>query len=741
MGIAPRLDRLADPEDLPLSALPSRSAAPLRRRRLAPPTPVWALALLAGSTWLVGCQPSTANDSSEASATVPEPASALRPADVRGEVPPEARIADYEIEARLDTQAHRVSGHARVTWRNTTSRTVDTVPFHLYLNGFRAEDTAWMQGSEGRHRGNRQAVDDESPWGYIDVTAVDLLGLADAASEVGPSRTPLAWREHEEPSTMTVDLPSPVGPGEQITLSLAFDSQLPRVFARTGHADEFHSVAQWYPKIGVLEEDQGWQAHTFTLHDEFYADFGNYRVTLDVPAELKVGATGIRVEDTPLDDDRRRLVYEAEMVHDFVWMGDPRFVEHSGRYEDVRVRQLIMPELLDTADDHLEAIRFALASYEDRFGPYPWSTITVVHPPEGAEGAGGMEYPTLFTSSDQVQFPAWVREHLFDERMTGVYVTVHELGHQYFQGLFASREHLEPWLDEGLNTFANFLAYQDAFEDPWIVDIRGNRLYMTDVLHLVMGDGAAAVPIARRASDFETAPGSFGTIVYQKTSAAMITLRNLVGHERFDRAFRAYTDFARFAHPRRGDLERILIEELGERPNVAPAGHEPVELDLRAFFEQALDGVGRVDFSIRRVRNTRLLGTAGWQRDADGQLVGGEPPTSEKVADLDDAQVHAKATLLRQGAFVVPVEVLATFADGSEELTVWDGREASLTLDWPGKRLESVHLDPRGKLQMESRTLDNYALVPTARDDDESSRPVRTLVEAIGLALVGGLLP
>ena len=84
--------------------------------------------------------------------TTSEPTDALRSPDLRGLILEDARITDYDLEARLDTETHQVAGKARITWRNTSEHGVDTLPFHLYMNGFRAEDTAWMQSSRGRHR-------------------------------------------------------------------------------------------------------------------------------------------------------------------------------------------------------------------------------------------------------------------------------------------------------------------------------------------------------------------------------------------------------------------------------------------------------------------------------------------------------------------------------------------------------------------------------------------------------------
>ena len=312
---------------------------------------------------------------------IDEPRNALRPEAQRGLVPADARIADYRLEARLDATQHSINGTARVSWRNTTQRTVTTLPFHLYMNGFRSEDTAWMRSSRGRHRRGTQQR--EGAWGYIDIHSVDLEQSAALATvddvEAPPGQTvALEWQEDSEPSTMTVALPEPVGPGESVTVQIEFTTQLPRVLSRTGYHGEFHAVGQWYPKIGVLEDEMGWQAHTFTVNDEFYADFGNYDVILDVPEDLIVGATGIRTTEE-IADGRKRLTYRAEMVHDFAWMADPNFVEHYGEYQGIRIRQLIQPERLADAEVHLQSQLAALASYQARYGPYPWSTITIVH--------------------------------------------------------------------------------------------------------------------------------------------------------------------------------------------------------------------------------------------------------------------------------------------------------------------------------------------------------------------------
>ncbi len=669
-----------------------------------------------------------------------EPTSALRPESQRGIVPTDARVTDYELEGRLDTELHRVEGSARVTWRNTTQRTVDSMPFHLYLNGFRAEDTEWMRSASGFHRNHAQ--EREGAWGYIDIQSVQLeaspLFVTDAAEE--PRTTiDLPWREDDDPSTMTVDLPRPVGPGETVTVHLEFTAQLPQVIARTGYSGDFHAVAQWYPKLGVLEDEAGWQAHTFTLNDEFYADFGNYKAVLDVPQDMVVGATGIRTAEV-VADGRKQLTYEAEMVHDFAWMADPNFVEHHGEWQGVRIRQLIQPEHIADAEAHLAVTVSAFESYHNRFGPYPWSTLTIIHPPEGAEDAGGMEYPTLFTTSDRTPIPEWMRASILDEQMSGLFTTLHEFGHQYFQGLFASREHLEPWLDEGMNTTSNLLAAMDRAEDdnPSLIRLLSQEVRLQDFLpHNISGDGFLE-PLDRPAQAFHNVVGNFGTTVYARTSAVMLTLRNVAGHQAFDRALRTYSDQWRFRHPRGSDLEATLVSELGASLNVAPTGAAPVHLDVQEYLDQALRTTREVDFEVTSIVNRALGGQTGWHRDADGVLQGGEPPAhlDKELDELGDA-VEGVVAIRRAGAFEVPVDVSVVFDDGSRETLTWDNRETIGIFSWPGQTVHQVILDPDHKLLLEWDRFDNMAYDPELEEDDGLSRPLGDLTEALSLALIG----
>ncbi len=680
----------------------------------------------------------------------PEPTDALRPESDRGRVPEDARITDYVIDARLDAETHTITGTARITWRNKTHRTVRKLPLHLYMNAFRAEDTTWMREARGRHRGQEQT--EKGAWGYTDITQVKLLSTVPIAALDRPEakaeepRT-LIWAEDEDPTTMQVELQQPVAPGESAVVELDFVTKLPQVFARTGFADDFHMVGQWYPKLGVLDADRGWQAHVFTLNSEFFADFGDYEVTLDVPESMIVGATGIRIAEEAADEGRKRLRYAASMVHDFAWAADPDFVEVRSSWNGVRIRQLIRAEDIDDAAAHEEALAATMESMEARFGAYPWSTVTVIHPPPDAGGAKGMEYPTLFTTSSIVEESAWWRIIGLEEQVSGVFTTVHEFGHQYFQGLLASDEFREPWLDGGMNTTSNSLALADwQGENSWILRVGAQELRTADLTYLSMRLRSDLDPVRRPADSFLAVTKSYGTTVYRKTAATMLTLRNLVGHADFDRALHLYADTWRFRHPSGDDLLGLLVRELG--PSVLlPSEGEAAAARLRVddFLKQAMETTLPVDFALLEVRNRRMIGDAGWHRDENGILVGGEEEGPQEqvrqnsLRELDDDEVEGVVVVQRKGELRMPIQLRVDFEDGGSQRLWWDGEDRYHVFAWPARRVRRAEIDPDKLNLLETDRLNNLRYVEAADADDGLSAPIGDAVEITSLALMGGM--
>jgi len=695
-----------------------------------------ALGLLGLSASASGC-----SAPEERSAPVPEPTEALRPAAERGPVPAAARVASYAIDARYDEPLHQIAGRVRLSWRNEGPGPVSSLPFHLYMNGFRAADTAWMDQARGQHRATAQ--DPQAPWGYLELSSVERVGGPSHDGE--PAHTALRFAESPEPSLATVWLDAPLPEGEEVQLELSFVTQLPGVFARTGFSGRYVMAGQWFPKIGVRQPDGTWRAHPFTLYSEFYADFGDYDVRLDLPGDLVVGATGIRVS-TEAEGTRQRVHYRAEMVHDFAWTAGPDLVEAWDEVDGIRIRSLLPPERRADAPLHFAAQRAALESMQRRFGPYPWSTITLVDPPEGARGAGGMEYPTFYTTSPARPLPPLARALGFDLRL-GTFTTIHEFGHQYFQGLLASDEFSQPWLDEGLNTFSNYLVLLDAHGegegDPWVARVAGHPVSLQDFARLRLSPRPLMQAIDQPADRFTPLVGDYGSVTYRQTAATLFTLRRLAGDAAFDAAMRTYADRFRFRHPTGADLEATLIEGLGARIELGRTEDgRPIELELASFFEQALRTTRAVDFRVHRVDERAWTPGAGWHRDEEGALVGGDEPLPEPPPEgLPDDQVEGVVVVHRAGEFVIPVEIEVELSDGERQRVLWDGTGRYRVLRWPGRRVRWARVDPRDLLLLEGRRLDNTRYAAGQTPPVTAERSLSYLSEVSALALGGALGP
>lgn len=415
---------------------------------------------------------------------------------------------DYRISARLEEQrlpeegdafgssrrVFQLAGRETLTWTNATADTVEDLWFHVYLNAYSNNRTSHMTAAKGVLRGTLV----KEGWGWTDILGVRLPGSDVDLTDQLTWERPTDGNQNDF-TVFRVPLPEPVGPGESLEVEVQWSSRLPRVRRRTGTKDDFMVVAQWFPKLGVYEEGRGWNCHQFHAFSEWYADYGTYEVTLDLPAEFKDRVFGSGERTNSLDDgDRVRVTFSAPapddrqrddvsgrapLVHDFMWTADPDYVVRTRRFvfdewrerfpqevkrareifgeealldlREVTVTALLQPEREAQAERHLDAVCATLFFYGLWFGEYPFRALTVVDPAWGAREAGGMEYPTIVTAGTS----------LFsrDSMHTPESVTIHEAGHQWFYLLVGNNEFEAAWLDEGLNSFADSEVLYRAF--------------------------------------------------------------------------------------------------------------------------------------------------------------------------------------------------------------------------------------------------------------------------------------
>ena len=453
-------------------------------------------------------------DAADAAVEPTAPAAAQQPPVAAFEAPDNRSCeTHYTIRAKLldapgNPDQRRLSGELELEWVNHTEDAVGDLWFHLHHNAYANNRSVHLTEAQGRLRG----VKVDRGWGYQQVTGIRAMG-ADLlpALEFVPSD---GEQYAEDRTVFRVELPTVVYPGERVSVNLEWESLVPRVRRRTGHHEDFLLMAHWFPKLGVYEGGRGWNCHQFHMNTEFYADYGTYDVTLDLPAQyyqrseegrgtLKVAASGVQVggvvEDpeterirvrflAPGPEDRDRLDPLAKaarlprpQVHGFAWSADPDYVVRTYEFDAGAWRtrhpqyEVDILDAVNANPDWQTAEEFALQPV----------TVRVFVQPEHAEQADRHAEATMAAlflyglwwgdypyAEVSVIDPAWGASaaggmeyptlftcgtSMFTERSMHrpESVTVHEAGHQFWYGLVGNNEYEAAWLDEGFNSYTD----------------------------------------------------------------------------------------------------------------------------------------------------------------------------------------------------------------------------------------------------------------------------------------------
>lgn len=367
----------------------------------------------------------------------------------RGEEPlpvvPEGPYSnEYVIEVALDPETMTLVGKARVLFRNLSDVPVSEVPFRLYANAWSSTGTQWVKDGRADEQILRRGARDA---GYCRITSV-----ADGAGNdlVGATKI--------EETLMRIRLGTPLARNGEAQFEIAFETKLPRIVARMGKLGSHVNAMQWFPKL-CAHRDGRFVDWPFRNPSEFFADFGRYDVSITVPSDYVLGASGVPVGEPTVQGDQRTERFEAVPVHDFAWCASPHFVLHTARAETgTEVVLLSQPFLEPKAQLVLDVTRFTIDRYAEWFFPYPYPRLTIDAEPHGS--GGGMEYPTLITIGSRApEFLGWLAER--SEDPAGV--TVHEFSHQYWYGLVATNEFEEAWLDEGFTTYMTYKVMDEFF--------------------------------------------------------------------------------------------------------------------------------------------------------------------------------------------------------------------------------------------------------------------------------------
>ena len=616
------------------------------------------------------------------------------------------RNASYTIEVRLDPDSKMLEGRQVLTWRNLQDVATDELWFHLYWNGWRNNLSTWMREDEYRNRSDLGGGVRQEDWGWTEVDNIALLDHGERARVDLTQTMRFAAPDdanRDDRTVMVVDLPGPVLPGEEVRVELQWRAKVPRTFARTGFRGEFFFVAHWFPKLGVFEAD-GWNCHQYHAGTEYFSDYGNYSVEIRLPERFVVGATGQLAAKVDHDDGTVTHRYEQSDVHAFTWTASPDFVEVLDRFEEsglppVDLRLLIQPEHLPQAERHLHATKAALRSFGTWYGPYPYGHVTVVDPAWGS-GAGGMEYPTLFTAGTRLFNP------FGGGSPEGV--TVHEAGHQFWYGLVGNNEFEDAWLDEGLNTFSTnrtmfytygVREYVRRFFKPPGSDTRAFFPVMLTGFNYGPSPHGNRLGSYRRLAEIDRQdtpsylyfPSAGGALSYSKPALWLGTLENLLGWDRLQPAMSRFFQDWQFAHPEPEDMFATLEESTGE--------------ELGWFFDQVFRSSERFDYAVESV-NSSPVAIDGFIEGDQGDLVyQGDEESEEEL-------FRTEVVVRRQGGGVFPVDILLVYDDGHESRIPWDGeRRWQMLVEVRPAKLVYAAIDPDHVLLLDLDRTNNSRLV------------------------------
>ena len=636
-------------------------------------------------------------------------------------------VASYRISASWDEASKKLTADETVTFVNRTSATFHDIELHLYLNAFRNEASTFRRNDRmEKHR------DDPDWFGYVEVNRITLADGTDLTGSLGYVSPDDG--NTEDRTVARIPLPRPVPPGGTLVFKVDFVSKFPKNTVRTGVWGDFLLAGQWFPKLGKAT-DKGWLTRQVHESTEFFADFGDYDVSLELPASVKgkVGATGVEKESVDLAGGRFRSRFVAEDVHDFAWTCSPRYEVHRSAFShpglpNVTMVLLLQPDHRGVKERYFQATREALARYGTWFVPYPYPVVTIVDPPYGS-GGGGMEYPTFFTGG-----ASWIAPKSLPNPEG---VTVHELGHQVFHGMLASNETDEAHLDEGINTWATSRVLKETWGStpvevrllgmtlpfPWLkVPPEGSAAEYLDLQVAGLTDSMSVPTFRQLGWDFVKLN------VYSRTELALESAARTAGDAVWMRVMKSYATRWAFRHPTTADFLREVKE-------ASPA--------VAAALAGAWQGAPTYDYAVTSATSRKKDGPAGYA--GSGGAAKFVPPREEK--ELPRPLVwESEAIVRRLGDGVWPVTVELRFEGNHVVRKEWDGSDRWVRYRTTGARLVSATVDPDRRLLLDVNVLNNGRLVdPDPGPADWLAHRLRfwsqNLLELFALVAVTVVLP
>lgn len=537
--------------------------------------------------------------------------------------------ADYTIVATLDESRQAVRAHGVLVYANQSPDTLRELWLHQHLNAFRPS-SRWSAVDVRERRERFQSLN-EPDYGYERFTTDPVIG----STRVRPEY-PLA----PDSTVVRLALPTPLPPGGQVAVRLEWEARPSTTVRRQGRRDRSYDFAQWYPRIAVYDR-HGWKPNALVPAGEFYGEFGTFDVTLVLPQDQVVGATGVPVQGDPgwarvaangnapvyqrnaygsvpaapsadVPSGFRSVRFVAKDVHHFGWSVSPHFVYEGTAFvrparaprPDVRVWDTVAVHALYRGDAEAfcasqrntqpcvaaardgwrngAALRNGertLTWLEDVFGTYAYPQMTILRRLDG----GGTEFPMMMQNGSN-----------------SASLVTHEGAHIYAHGMLGNNEWQSGWLDEGLASYVT--SWQDGevrtavaaaltrdANDAAALRLRTGLDNIARLRGVAVANGTLDA-IGTRADLFRSF-NHYNTAVYSRAEEMYAALHDLLGDATFRRFLNAYYAEWAFRH-----VDRWAMQGVAERVSGQ---------SLEWFFDQWVETVGVVEYAISEARTVR----------------------------------------------------------------------------------------------------------------------------------------
>ncbi len=662
--------------------------------------------------------------------------------------------ADYDINVDINEESNVLTGAETVTYFNNSPDILTYIWLQVDENFHHPNsDNNYDKPSIMSTRLTHQQLLQMNPKEYLNGYGVNITALTDATGR------PLSYTVNQ--TMMRVEMPIPLKPGQKFVFKCNWNYKIPDKLTRYGRGgyeyfaeddNNLYSIAQWFPRLAVYSDFQGWQNMQFSGGAEFALTFGNYKVNITVPEDHIVAATGecknlatvlspaqmARWQQAQTATEPIEVVTLAEAIEN---AKDKSKGKKTWSYEAINVRDFAFNSsrrlVWDAMAADVEGKKVMCMSYYGKEA-YPiykkystkavyhtiktYSKFTIAYPYPVAisvEASIGMEYPMIAMNYGRAEKDGTYSEAT---KYGAIGVIIHEVGHNFFPMIINSDERQYWWMDEGLNTFVQFLTEQE-FDNNY-PSRRGPAHLIADYMKLPKD---MLEPIMTKGDNV----ASVGSNAYAKAATGLNILREtIMGRELFDYAFKEYARRWAFKHPTPNDLFRTLEDasavDLDWFWRGWYYGTEPVDISIDSVKWFRLDANKNMasmkapEFeTISKVRNredknliyytntdTTLRDYYYYNRNADVKMFQ-DMAQQQLDAQKDNANYAAwedkhfyELQFSNKGGMVMPIIVEWTFKDGSKEVDripvgIWKLNEEKVTKFFvKNKEVTGIRLDP-----------------------------------------------